>query len=139
MLEIGLSRLRMCQISLQDLHGGVFRFSGHPDTGNCRPHFFDPTGPHTITAVRIFSTQLDRIRLQRPIGSKTTYFSIRSPTAVIFTSFRSKKCRRRFLATGPLTKRGTPPDRSWRELRHILRQECDQFPTFRGQRLLRTR
>ena len=34
-----------------------------------------------------------------------------------------EKCRRGFLAAGILEKRETPPDRSWRELRHILRRE----------------
>ena len=48
MLEIGLSRLRRCPTSLQDLSGGVSRFSRHPDTGNCRPHFFDSTRSNKI-------------------------------------------------------------------------------------------
>ena len=47
-LKIGPSRFTTCRISLQDLSGGVSRFSRQPDTGNCRPHFFDPTGSNTI-------------------------------------------------------------------------------------------
>ena len=30
------------------IQGGVSRFSRHPDTGNCRPDFFDPTRANTI-------------------------------------------------------------------------------------------
>ena len=37
-----VSRLRLCRSSLQDLSGGVPRFSIGPVARNHRPHFFDP-------------------------------------------------------------------------------------------------
>ena len=51
-----------------------------------------------------------------------TIFSIRSGNAIVFDPVGSKKCWRWFPATGPLEKRETALDRSWRKFRLILRR-----------------
>ena len=102
MLEIGLRRPRMTWVFLQHLSRAVRRFFRGPVAGNHRQHVFDPTGP------------------QSPIGSKKTFFSIRSEIVIVFDPLGchrigSKKCRRWFSATGPLEKLQTALDRSWRK------------------------
>ena len=79
-------------------------------------------------AVRSFSILLGRTRSKCPIGSeKNVFFDPIPDSKIIFTSLGSKKGRRRFIATRPLEKPETPPYRSWRELRHILRRERPIF------------
>ena len=89
MLEIGLSRLMMCRISLQDLSGGVPRFSRHPQIQEI--------------AVRTFSIQLGQTRSKRPIGSDRNVFTdpipdrnhvhliwiLKVPTVIYFNPFRT--------------------------------------------------
>ena len=104
----GLSRLRMSRSFLQDLSRAISRFSRGPVAGNHRQHFFDPTGSNTITSVH----RIDKKR----------FFSIRSGIAIVFDPVGSKKCWRWFSATGPLEKRETALDRSWRKLGLILRR-----------------
>ena len=89
------------------------------DFSKIYPELF-PASPETqlqeIT-VSSFSIQLGEIRLQSIIGSKNAIFD---PIGVC-NPVGSKKCWRRFPANGPLEKRGTALDRSWRNLRLILR------------------
>ena len=106
MLKIGLSRLRMCRSSLQDLSGDVSRFSTDPGARIHRPHLFDPYEVNMIAIVD---------RLEKYV------FSIRLGVRIVFDRVESKKCGRQFPVSGFLEKRETPPDRSWREVGHILR------------------
>ena len=94
MLKIGLP-LKMSRSFLQDLSRAVSRFSRGPVTGNHRQHFFDPTGSNTIAIVH---------------GIEITFFPIRSGVVIVFDAVGSKKCWRRFPATGPLDKRETALD-----------------------------
>ena len=105
MLEIDLPRLRMTWSFLQDLSRSVEAAS--------------PGTQLLEITVSIFSIQLGQIRLQSPIGSKKKFFC--DPIGDC-NPVGSKKCWRWILATGPLEKRETPLDRSWRKLRLILRR-----------------
>ena len=92
------------EFSPRSISRAVSRFSRGPVEGNHRLHFSDPTG------------------LQSPIGSKKTFFSIRSAIVIVFDPVGSQKCWRWFPATGPMEKRETAPDRPWRKLQVILRR-----------------
>ena len=146
MLEIGLSRLRMCRIrSLQDFlvftyywyrYKTVYPISWQVTWRkfwSCPQLVF--VGGWGAPAIwcccrrdcsclvdRTISIKLGQTRSKRPIGSKKTDFSIRSPISII-----SEKLRAVIFATRPLGKRKTPPDRSWREIGHILRRERTIF------------
>ena len=66
------------------------------------------------------------IAIRSWIGSKTTLFSIRLGVWIVFDGVGSKKCGRQFpiyILSGCLEKRGTPSDRSCREIGHIRRRE----------------
>ena len=75
--QIGLPRLRMSRSFLQDVSRAASRFS--------------EVQLQEIT-VRTFSIQLGQIRLQLPIGSEKTFFSIRWTIVIIFDPVGSKKC-----------------------------------------------
>ena len=109
MLKIGLSRVRRCRSSLQDLAGGVSGFSRDPVARNHRRHFFDPNEVKMIAIG-------DRIE-------EYVFFRIRSGVWMVFDPVWSKQRGRKFPVSGCLEKRVTPPDRSWREIRHIMRRK----------------
>ena len=98
-LEISLPRLRMSRSFLQ-IYSELF-----PATRG--------TQLQEITAI-FFSIPLGQIPLQLSIGSKN-FFSIRSGVLTVFDPVGSKKCWWWFFATGPLEKRETASDRSWRK------------------------
>ena len=115
MLEIGLSRIRMCQNPLQHLSRGGF------------PLLQAPRHRKLPTALFRFSL-LGQIRSKRPIRSKKTYlFFDPIHTRNHIHLIGIEKVRTVILATAPLGKRETPPDFSWRELRHILRRKRPIF------------
>ena len=87
-------------------------------------------------AERTFSNQLDQIRSKCPIGSKNASKCPIGSKNVFFDPIPDlnnihliwiEKVRTVIFATGPLEKRETPPDETWRELRHILRRERTDF------------
>ena len=111
-----ISRLRTCQIIVSKFYLAVFHASPGTKRQEIAVRTLRSTGSNTIQTS-------DRIEM-----NVTYYFSIRSPIAIIFISFGSKKCRRCFLGMGPLGKQEAPPDsRSWGELRRIPRRESVQI------------
>ena len=105
-LELGLAPLRMSRSFLQDRIQSYFPL---PEGPSCRK---SPSAR--------FSIQLGQIRSQSSIRSKITFFSILSGIVILFDPVGSQKCWRWFPATGPLEKRETALDRSWRKLQFIL-------------------
>ena len=125
MLGIGLPRLRMTWSFLQDLSRAVSRFPRGPVAGYHRQHCFDPTGSNTITIVHRIEKK-SFFRSNREMNVKS-----------YLTQFGSKNSWLWYPATGPLEKRETALDRSWRKLRLILRRGRP-ISNISGQKLIRT-
>ena len=77
-------------------------------------------------SVRTFSIQWGQTRSKRPIGSKKPVFFRSDPRSQsYFPHLDRESAHGDFLQL--LEKPETPPDRSWRELRHILRRTIPIF------------
>ena len=124
MLEISLPRLRMAW-TFSKIYPELFSVSPVAQLQKITVCTF---------SIQYDDIQVDQIRLQSPIGSKRTFFSIRSG---IMAQLDRKRADGDFLQLGPWRNGeqlwidvGEKPKSFW--------GDEDQFPTFSGQKLKRT-